>query len=135
MPYINYNTWLCTNAGIVDAPTDSLFTYQPGESWATYYDPCFVPVYTVVFSNPALQSQANAICGGDQQCLFDVAATGQVEIGQSTRDIGLEYEEIMQIQIPGDVNIILSWGDEMRYYFYYCSRVRPSMWFWSVCGQ
>ena len=47
----------------------------------------FVPV----FSDQALASlegdlkeQAEAVCGNDVTCLFDIAATGQVAFGQST---------------------------------------------------
>lgn len=89
------------NIGIVDSPIESLFTYQPGESWATFYDPYFLPIYTPVFSSPALERQANAICGDDTQCLFDIAATGIVEIGQVAVETGREFEELLELQIPG----------------------------------
>ena len=87
--------------GIVDTPFNSLFTYLPGENWATYHDPHFVPIYNAVFSDPELERRANDLCGGDEQCLFDVAATGLVEIGLSTLVRGEEFEEIVQLQIPG----------------------------------
>ena len=87
----------------MDTPSDSLFTYQPGESWATYHDPFFVPLYEAVFSDVELEQQANELCGDDQQCLFDVAATGLVELGQSTLVVGQEFEVILQTLIPGMV--------------------------------
>lgn len=89
-------------AGIIDTPSNSLFTYQPGENWATYYDPFFIPIYTAAFSDPELESQANDLCGNNQQCLFDVAATGLVELGLSTLARGQEFEEILRLQIPGE---------------------------------
>lgn len=95
--------------GIVDSPLDSLFTYRPGESWVTFYNPYFVPVYTPVFSTSALEQQANALCGSDTQCLFDVAATGRVEIGQVAVETGREIEEILELQIPSTAIIMLPW--------------------------
>ena len=78
-----------------------MFTYQPGESWTTYYDPFFVPTYQPVFSDPELESQATDLCGDDLFCLFDIAATGLVDIGISTVETGNTYEEILELQIPG----------------------------------
>lgn len=78
----------------------SLFTYQPGESWVTFYDPYFVPVYRPVFSSTQLEQQANTLCGDDTECLFDIAATGRVEIGQVAVESGRQFEEILQLQIP-----------------------------------
>ena len=85
----------------MDSPLDSLFTYRPGESWVTFYDPYFVPVYDPVFSSTQLEQQANTLCGDDLECLFDMAATGRVEIGQVAVDSGREFEEILELQIPG----------------------------------
>lgn len=92
---------MCFHKGIIDSPLNSLFTYRPGESWVTFYDPYFVPVYIPVFSSAELERQANSLCGDDVQCLFDVAATGLVEIGQVALESGREFEEILQLQIPG----------------------------------
>ena len=89
------------HVGIIDAPADSLFSYQPGESWATYYDPFFVPFYEPVFASPALEAQANEMCGDDTFCLFDIAATSRVEIGTSTLEGGQEFDEIANFSVPG----------------------------------
>ena len=80
---------------------DSLFTYQPGETWATFYDPFFQPTYEPTFATPELEADANALCGDDIFCLFDVAATGDMDIGVSTLEGGREIQEITEIQIPG----------------------------------
>jgi hypothetical protein len=85
----------------VDSPLDSLFTYRPGESWITFYDPYFLPTYTPTFSTPEEERQANMICGGDTECLFDVAVTGRVDIGQVVVDSGREIEEERELLIPG----------------------------------
>ena len=93
-------------AGIIDTPANSLFTYQPGESWATYYDPYFVPTYLTEFSDPDLAAQANELCGDDPFCLFDIAATGRVDIGLSTLQGSQEFEQIEEISLPGSYSYI-----------------------------
>ena len=80
----------------MDSPLDSLFTYRPGETWATFYDPNFTPIFRPVFSSSALEAQANATCGNDIQCLFDVAATGRLEIGEVSMEFGVEIEESLE---------------------------------------
>ena len=92
-------TVLC--AGITDDPAESLFTYKPGESWATFYDPFFTPTYEPVFSDPVLETEANTICGDDQFCLFDIAATGRIEVGLSTLEGSQNYEMIVNLSRPG----------------------------------
>ena len=84
----------------MDSPLESLFTYQPGETWTTFYDPYFVPIYRPVFSDNTLEQQATAVCGTDLECLFDMAATGRMDIGQVSVEIEQEIEEILQLQIP-----------------------------------
>ena len=87
--------------GIIDTPVESFFTYQPGESWATYYDPYFVPTYLPQFSDQDLATQANELCGNDPFCLFDIAATGRVDIGLSTLRGSQDFEQIVQLSLPG----------------------------------
>ena len=90
----------CMPTGIVDSPLDSLFTYRPGESWVTFYDPYFVPIYTPVFTSAALQQQANALCGDDTECLFDVAATGRVDIGEAAVESALSFKSQVRSSEP-----------------------------------
>ena len=80
---------------------DSLFTYQPGETWATFYDPFFQPTFQPKFANPKLEAEAKELCGDDIFCLFDVAATGNMDIGLSTLRGGQEIDEITEVQVPG----------------------------------
>ena len=87
--------------GIVDTPSDSLFTYQPGDNWATFYDPFYEPSYQPAFATPELEAEANDLCGDDVFCLFDVAASGDMDIGISTLKGGREIREIASLQIPG----------------------------------
>ena len=62
-----------------------------------------MPVYSVVFSSAELEQEATELCGKDKQCLFDVAATGRLDIGLSTLTSGNMLNEIIQLQIPGDL--------------------------------
>ena len=80
---------------------DSLFNYQPGETWENFYDPFFEPTYQPTFANPELEAMAYELCGNDTFCLFDVAATGDMDIGLSTLEGGREIQEITELQIPG----------------------------------
>ena len=101
---------LHTHTGIIDTPRDSLFTYQPGENWATYYDPFFSPIFVPNISDPILKQEADSICGGNFFCLFDIAATGRTDIGLSTLVGSEEYDEILEQQIPS----------KLKYHMYYC---------------
>ena len=49
-----------------------------------------------------MQMQAFEACGGDSFCLFDIAATGRMEVGLSTLAASQELEEISR---PGKFNI------------------------------
>ena len=91
---------ISTLTGIIDSAEDSLFTYPPGESWASFYTPQFMPTFTTTFSDPQLQARANEICDDDQSCLYDIAATRRIEIGLSTFIGNQEFEEIVRISAP-----------------------------------
>ena len=93
-------------AGIVDTPGDSLFYYEQGESWVTYFDPYFEPVYQPHFENPDLETEAAMLCGDDTSCLFDIAATGNLEIGLATLQTSQEIERINEISIPSNNSYI-----------------------------
>lgn len=44
--------------GIIDNPSDSLFTYGSSGSWNTFYKPTYVPIFEAEFSDPELEEQA-----------------------------------------------------------------------------
>ena len=48
-----------------------------------------------------------AICGNDSFCLFDIAATGNMDIGLSTLDGSLNYETIVEMADPGKKKLSL----------------------------
>ena len=92
-------TALC--AGIIDDPDNSLFSYEEGKSWADYFDPDFTPAYQPTFTHPALEERAMEICGDDQFCVFDIAATEREEVGMSTMQGNLDLEMITELSQPG----------------------------------
>ena len=92
-------TALC--AGIIDDPDNSLFSYEEGKSWADYFDPDFTPAYQPTFTDPALEERAMEICGDDQFCVFDIAATEREEVGMSTMQGNLDLEMITELSQPG----------------------------------
>ena len=96
------NTECCNfaSSGIIDSFTRSLFSYPPGESWATYYFPSFRPAFQPEFSDPDLEMEAHGLCGDDKFCLFDIAATGNTEIGLSTLHTSQEIEELEELYLP-----------------------------------
>ena len=87
-------------SGIISRPEDSLFNYAAGESWAGFYDPSFSPVFSIVFDNPELEQQAQEICGDDEFCRFDIAATKRPEIGMTTVMNTLEFDMVANMSVP-----------------------------------
>ena len=87
--------------GIIDTPFQSLFTYGEGKSWEDYYDPNYKPTYDITFSDPKIEAAAIANCKGDKFCLFDIAATGNIDVGMSTLQGSEDYETILQNSVPG----------------------------------
>ena len=93
-------------AGIIDDPAQSLFTYGADGSWDTFYRPDYTPAFGMEFSGPELE-EARAICGDDDLCLFDIAATGDVNIGAATRRSGEEQENIIKLFTTSNSSLIL----------------------------
>ena len=90
---------LCS-IGIINNPRDSLFTYQFGQSWSTFYFPFFIPTYEPNFTDPSIKQKADEICGDDEFCKFDIAATGRVEIGEATHETVQEVEVVANLSQP-----------------------------------
>ena len=93
MGYLCFATFL----GIIADPAQSLFTYGADGSWGTFYRPDYRPAFGVEFSDPELEEEARAACGDDDLCLFDIAATGDVNIGAATRESGEEHDTITEL--------------------------------------
>ena len=69
--------------------SSSLFTYKEEESTSTFSNVNYKPMFlhNISFGSEALARDARALCGDDHNCLFDVAVTGDLSIGRSTKEI------------------------------------------------
>ena len=59
---------------------------------ATYSDPEFEPMFAdnIKWHNDSLKQKAEAQCGDDHECLFDVASTNDLSVGMVTKDISVQ---------------------------------------------
>ena len=103
---VNYIKF-CIIIGIISDSADSLFTYIFGQEWSIFYSPNFTPAYDVDFANPQLQAEAIALCGEDEFCLFDIAATGRLEIGKTTLQGGLNFAAVLELSKPSRFSVII----------------------------
>ena len=88
--------------GIIAEISESLFVYGPGESWRTFYHPDYVPTFAPTFNNSTLEREAKKMCGDDQFCLFDIAATKRVEIGAATMEGLKALDMIIEMSNPSE---------------------------------
>ena len=86
--------------GIINSSDESLFTYPFGKDLMSFYDLSYSPVYHINFSNSTLEEKAKEICGDDEFCLFDIAATGRIEIGEATFTGGQDFEMLINLSKP-----------------------------------
>ena len=93
--------------GIISDPADSLFTYDQSDSFQTYHHPDYVPLFEVSFTDLQLQQSAESKCEGDQLCLFDIAASGSVEVGVATLEQGKSVKSITETSQPGENDLDL----------------------------
>ncbi|XP_068682562.1 uncharacterized protein [Montipora foliosa] len=89
------------NFGLEWQLTDSisLFTYNPGENTSTFSNASFVPVFLdepIDFGSDELRTAAELACQGDVNCLFDIASTGDVSVGASTKEVSVQIESESQ---------------------------------------
>ena len=83
---------------------ESLFTYnqQIDQSWETFYDLSFQPIFEVTQQSQFIQS----ICGNNTFCYYDYAVTGNTDIALSTLNGSNLYDEIVRLSYPGIVLIM-----------------------------
>jgi hypothetical protein len=84
---------------IIDNANDSLFYYGE-ESFEDIYSPNFNPLFEATFDDPDLQAEAVDICGDDFYCLFDIAVTGDTNLGLTTLEGGQELDMIINASQP-----------------------------------
>jgi hypothetical protein len=84
------------SAGIVER-SKTLFTYRIGESYDSFLDLDFTPVFldetASLFSNSTLEQEARNVCGENKECLFDIAVTGKTRVGEATLE---SFNELQQ---------------------------------------
>ena len=88
------------HTGILPSAEDSLFYYKGSMKWTDFHDPDFVPTFDPVFASSSLEDQARDLCNGDTACLFDVAATGRLEIGSSALSASEEQSINAALAVP-----------------------------------
>ena len=77
----------------------TLFTYKAGESTSTFTNASFVPIFLdepIQFASNELRTAAELACQGDVNCLFDIASTGDVSVGESTKQVAVQLESEAQ---------------------------------------
>jgi len=96
----------------------SIFTYNAGEDVNTFKNESFEPIFldeNITFASDALRQQAEAICQGDANCLFDIASTGDTAVGESTKQISVqlesESEELRKLKAYFETYILRKIGD------------------------
>ena len=90
--------------GIVNDSSQSLFSYDSSSDFFSFYDPRFTPTFNPQFNNSELEEQAKVACQGDTECLFDIAATGRMEIGMATHEQQVIIENAKEIVKPSQLN-------------------------------
>ena len=77
----------------------TLFSYKPGESTSKFSNASFVPIFLdepIQFASNELRTAAELACQGDVNCLFDIASTGDVSVGASTKQVTVQLESEAQ---------------------------------------
>ena len=72
--------------------SQSLFDYAVNESVDTFKNIAFEPMFAdnITWQNDSLRVKAEAECGDDYECLFDVASTNDLSVGLVTKDISVQ---------------------------------------------
>ena len=87
--------------------SESLFAYNnPGESFENFMDMRFEPVFAPEFEDEELERRAGEICGDDQFCLFDIAATGTLDIGMATMSGVRDFDMIVDLAEPSKLYLM-----------------------------
>ena len=58
-------------------------------------------MFEPTFASIEVEQQAREMCKNDSFCLFDIAATGRVDIGLSTLAGSIGFERIVELSAPG----------------------------------
>jgi deleted-in-malignant-brain-tumors protein 1 len=90
-------------SGMLSSASESFFAYNlPGDSFDDFPDLMFEPAFAPVFDDPVLQETAETLCGDDEFCLFDIAATKMVDVGMATMMDVREFDTIVELAQPSE---------------------------------
>ncbi|XP_062583116.1 sushi domain-containing protein 2-like [Saccostrea cucullata] len=89
---------------------ESLFTYEPGKSFADYHKPSFRPVFE---SSISVTEEVRAVCGEDKDCIFDFFVTGSRDIAEQSRTFQKQFQESQEAAVIGICTYMMC---------YYCTR-------------
>ncbi|XP_061189929.1 protein mesh-like [Saccostrea echinata] len=76
--------------------TESMFTYEPGKSFADYHQPLFRPVFE---SSVSVTEEVRAVCGEDKDCIFDYSVTGSRDVAEQSRTFQTQFQESQQAAV------------------------------------
>ena len=83
-----------------NTPTNTIFTYYTGYSFSSYTNDTYVPLFLsdgpISFGNSTLELLARSKCGNNNECLFDVSATGLLEVGDSSLQFNKEISNLKE---------------------------------------
>lgn len=63
-------------------------------------------MFKPTFTNSTLEKEAKEVCGDDEYCLFDIAATKKVEIGMATMEGGENFDMIVEMSVPSKSDLL-----------------------------
>jgi len=66
----------------------------------TTKDSTFVPLFMTPTVNPETQQKIMETCGDNSECAYDIAVTGNVDVGRETLDDIEEHMEIVNLTLP-----------------------------------
>ena len=91
-----------------------MFTYHEDKKHEDFvnieYIPLFFDQIESLFSDKTLEIQAKAACGDVKECLFDVAASGSLSFGNSTKQSMEHYNEKKKDINTGKMTITCSFS-------------------------
>ncbi|OQV22809.1 Ras-related protein Rab-11A [Hypsibius exemplaris] len=77
----------------------SLFTYQsPAESYDTFNDLSFLPSFVVPAIPVDILEEARTACSGSPECMFDIAMTGNIDVGKNSVAFLKDVVEQIEVQ-------------------------------------
>ena len=90
----------------VTTSSESLFTYQQGKSHATYHHPNYQPIFpdsqVLEFVDKSLEKEAQDVCDGSTQCMFDIYTTKKVRIGRASKETVEQFVAVINDTVkPG----------------------------------